>query len=94
MCSQLADSNNITRWYQYNILVLFGGRVCQQTVDISVDINRLVCLYKADYMPLKKNEYMLTCPFSLTFFYIDDIVSLSNSNENEDTSNLVRTTRF
>ena len=70
------------------IFAMFGGRVLQQTVGISIGTNRAPLLadlfrysYEADFIqgPLKKNEKKLARSFNCTFCYIDDIFSLNNS---------------
>jgi hypothetical protein len=72
----------------YNICVMFGGRVFQQTVGIPMDTNCAPVLidlflysYEADCIQglLKKNEKKLARTFIFTFRYIDDVLSLNNS---------------
>jgi hypothetical protein len=71
-----------------NILVIFGGRVFQQRVDLPMGVNCAPILvdlflysYEADFIQglLKKNEKKLARSFNFTFHYIDDVLSLSNS---------------
>ena len=71
-----------------NIIVMFGGRIFQQTVAIPMDTNFAPLLadlflysYEADFIQelLKKNEKKLARSFNFTFRYIDDILSLNNS---------------
>ena len=72
----------------YNICVMFGGRVFQQTVGIPMDTNCapvLIDLFLYSYEAycikglLKKNEKKLARSFNFTFRYIDDVLSLNNS---------------
>ena len=72
----------------YNICVMFGGRVFQQTVGIPMDTNCAPVIidlflysYEADCIQglLKKNEKKLARFFNFTFRYIDDVLSLNNS---------------
>ena len=71
-----------------NILVMFGGRIFQQTVDIHMGTNSVPLLadlflysYEADFIQglLKKNEKKLARCFIFTSRYIDDVLSLNNS---------------
>ena len=71
-----------------NIFVMFGGRVFQQTVGISMGTNCVSLLidlffysYEADFVQglFTKNEKKLARSFNLTFRYIDDVLSLNNS---------------
>ena len=71
-----------------NIFVIFGGRVFQQRVGISMGTDYAPLLtdlvlysYEADFIQglLKKNEKKLTRSFNFTFRYIDDILLLNNS---------------
>jgi len=64
-----------------NIFAMFGGRVFQQTVGISLGTNYAPFLsdlflysYEADFILglLKKNEKKLAQSFNFTFRYIDD----------------------
>ena len=64
-----------------NIFAMFGGRVFQQTVGISLGTNCAPFLsdlflysYEADFILglLKKNEKKLAQSFNFTFRYIDD----------------------
>jgi hypothetical protein len=67
---------------------MFGGRVFQQTVGISMCTNCASLLadlflysYEADFIQrlVKKNEKKLARSFNFTFCYIDDVLSLNNS---------------
>ena len=71
-----------------NIFVIFGRRVFQQTVGISMATNCAPLLadlflysYEADFIQgfLKKYEKNLARSFNFTFRYIDDVLSLNNS---------------
>jgi hypothetical protein len=71
-----------------NIFAMFGGRVFQQTVGISMGTNCVSPLidlffysHETDFMQglLKKNEKKLARSFNFTFRYIDDVLSLNNS---------------
>jgi hypothetical protein len=71
-----------------NIVVIFGGRVFQQTNGISMGINCASLLadlfhylYDADFIQglLKKNKKKLARSFNFTFCYIDDVLSVYNS---------------
>jgi len=71
-----------------NILVLFGGRVFQQTVGIPMGSNCVPLLadlflysYKADFIQrlLMKHKKKLTRSINFTFCYIDDILSINSS---------------
>ena len=71
-----------------NILVLFGGRVFQQTFGISMGTNCASLLtdlflhaYKADILQgvLKNKDRKLAQTFNSIFRYIDDVLSLINS---------------
>ena len=70
-----------------NACVIFGGRVFQQTVGISMGANcaplladLFLCSYEANFIQglLKKNEKKLAQSFNFTFRYIDDVLSLNN----------------
>jgi hypothetical protein len=67
---------------------MFGGRVFQQTIGISMGTNCAPLLadlflysYEADFIQglFKKNEKQLARSFNFTFRYIDDVLSLNNS---------------
>ena len=69
-------------------IVMFGGRVFQQTVGIHMGINRAPLLadlfhypHKIDFTQeyLKKNEKKLAQSFNFTFHCIDDVFLLNNS---------------
>jgi hypothetical protein len=69
-------------------IVMFGGRVFQQTVDIHMGTNRAPLLadlfhysHKVDFTQeyLKKNEKKLAQSFNFTFHCIDDVFLLNNS---------------
>ena len=71
-----------------NVVVIFGGRIFQQTVDIPMGttcaplLSDLFCnSYEADLIKglLKKNENKLARSFNFTFRYIDEVLSLNNS---------------
>ena len=71
-----------------NIFVMFGGRVFQQTVGITMGTNCAplladLFLYsnEADFIQwlLKKNEKKLARSLNFTFRYIDDVLSLYKS---------------
>jgi hypothetical protein len=68
-----------------NIFAMFGGRVFQQTVGISMAPNCAPLLaelflysYEADFMQglIKINEKKLARSSNVTFRYIDDVLSL------------------
>ena len=70
------------------IFVIFGGRVFQHTVGISMGTNCarflasvFLYLYEADSIQglPKKDEKELARSFNFTFRYIDDVLSLNNS---------------
>ena len=72
-----------------NIFIMLGVRVFQQTVDILMDTNRarfladlLLYSYGSDFIQgiLQKNENKLARSFNITFCYVDDFISLNNSN--------------
>ena len=82
------DIINMLEFLIDNILVIFGGRVFQQTVGIPMGTNcdRLLAdlflyWYEADFIQglLKKNEKTLARSFNFMFRYIDDVISLNNS---------------
>jgi hypothetical protein len=71
----------------YNIFVMLGGRVFQQTVGIPMGTNCAPLLtdlflysHEADLIQglLKNNEKKLARSFNFTFRYIDDVLSLNN----------------
>ena len=71
-----------------NIFVMFGRRLFQQTVGISMGpscapllADLLLYSYEADFIQglLKKNEKKLARSFNFTFRYIGDVQSLNNS---------------
>ena len=67
------------------IFVLFGGRIFQQTVGCKLysSFCRLVhCSYEADVTQrlLKKSGQKLARSFNFTIHYVDDVLSLNNSN--------------
>ena len=71
-----------------NVVVIFGGRVFQQTVGIPMGTNCAPLLvdlffysYEADLIQglLKKNENKLARSFNFMFRYIYEILSLNNS---------------
>ena len=70
-----------------NILVMFGGRVFQQTIRLPstncVPLLADLFLYShvADFIKglLMKNEKKLSRSLSVTFRYIDDVLSQNNS---------------
>ena len=70
-----------------NIVVIFVGRVLQQTFSILMGTNCALLLadlflysYEADFIQglLKKNKKKLALSFNFTFRYIDDVISLNN----------------
>jgi hypothetical protein len=71
-----------------NIFGMYGGRVLQQAVGISMGTNGarflasvFLYLYEADSIQglPKKDEKELARSFNFTFRYIDDVLSLNNS---------------
>ena len=71
-----------------NIFVMFGGRVFQQTVGISMGTicapllaNLFLYSHEANIIQglLKKSEKTLARSFNFTFRYIDDVLSLNTS---------------
>ena len=71
-----------------SIFVIFGGRVFQQAVGISMGTNctphladLLLYSYEADFIPglLQKTEINVARSFNYTFRYIYDVLSLNNS---------------
>jgi hypothetical protein len=82
------DIFNMLEFLIDNIFVMLGGRVFQQTVDISMGTNCAPLLadlflysYEADFIQglFKKKKKKLARCFNVTFRYIDDILSLNNS---------------
>ena len=73
------DIINMLVFFIHNILVMFGGRIFQQTVDIHMGTNGVPLLadlflysYEADFIQglLKKNEKKLARSFNFTLFTI------------------------
>jgi hypothetical protein len=71
-----------------NIFVLFGGRVFQQTIGISIGTNSAPLLadlfphaYEVDFIQwlLKNKERKLGQPFNSSLRYIDGVLSLNDS---------------
>ena len=82
------DIFNMLEFLMDNIFVMFGGRVFQQTVGITMGANCAPLLtdtflysYEADLIQglLKKNGKKLSRSFNFTFRYMDDVLSLNNS---------------
>ena len=82
-----ADVINMLECLIDNIFVIFGGRVCKQTVGIPLSTNCAPLLadlflysYEADVIQglRKTNEKKLARSFNFTFRYIDDVLSLNN----------------
>ena len=82
------DIFNMLEFLIDNIFVMLGGRVFQQTVDISMGTNCAPLLadlflysYEADFIQglFKKKKKKLARCFNVTFRYIDDVLSLNNS---------------
>ena len=78
------------------LIVMFGGRVFQQTVGIHMGTNRAPLLadlfhysHKVDFTQeyLKKNEKKLAQSFNFTFHCIDDVFLLYNSVERHSQQN-------
>ena len=81
------DIINMLEFLIDSIIVIFVGRVFQQTVGIPMGTNCEPLLvdvffysYEADFIQglLKKNEKKLARSFNFTFRYIDDVLSLNN----------------
>ena len=81
------DIFNILKFLIDNIFVMFGERVCQQTVGIHMGTNCAPLLadlffysHEADFIQglLNKNEKKLARSFNFTYRYIYDVFSVGN----------------
>jgi len=79
---------NLLEFLIDNIFVMFGGRVCQQTVCMIMCTSCAPLLadlflysYEADLIQwlLKKHENKLARIFNFAYHYTDDVLSLNNS---------------
>ena len=82
------DIINMLEIFIDNIIIMFSGRVFQQIVGIPMGTNcalllanLFLYLHDADFIEgiLKKNEKKQARSFNVTYRYIDDVPSLSNS---------------
>jgi hypothetical protein len=84
-----ADIKGILTFLVYNIRVVFGDQVFQQSVGIPMGTNCVPLLadlflysYEADFVEklLPDNNKTLAVSFNHTFRYIDDILSINDHN--------------